>query len=280
MQPLNSVERFSVKTKTWEVLPPMKQRRSGASAGVAAGKLYVCGGFNGQVPLNLAECFDPGTGNWASVPSMSVARVDASIGVASGRLSICGGLDDCGQPLGFAEFFDPGACTWTALPGMMERRCKAAAGVICGRLYMCGGRDDAKHLQSVETLTLLPTVGFWEPAPHMLQERAGATAAVATGRLYVCGGNFGRQPLHSVDRFDPQLGAWEAVAPMSVGRRFAAAAGSPGAHGGCWFCIFGGSGGGQAFSSAELFDVIANSWMPLPPMRWVRDDAAAATALE
>eukprot|EP00418_Pyrodinium_bahamense_P081444 CAMPEP_0179056128 /NCGR_PEP_ID=MMETSP0796-20121207/23651_1 /TAXON_ID=73915 /ORGANISM="Pyrodinium bahamense, Strain pbaha01" /LENGTH=418 /DNA_ID=CAMNT_0020752791 /DNA_START=38 /DNA_END=1294 /DNA_ORIENTATION=- len=278
MQPLKYVERFSLRSRTWEVLPPMMQRRSGASAGVASGKLYVCGGFNGQATLSLVECFDPCNGDWVAVQRMSVARVDAAIGVTAGLLSVCGGLDDMGQPLSLVERFGPAVGTWEALPPMMERRCKAAAGVIRGRLYMCGGRDDAQGLRSVESLLLDAEV--WEPAPPMPEQRAGSTAAVAMAKLYVCGGNVGRQPLHQVARFDPEADAWETAAPMSVGRRFAAAAGSPGAVGGSWFCVFGGYGGGQSLSSAEQFNVDTGSWVSMPPMRWPRDDAAAATALE
>lgn len=278
MQPLNSVERFSMRAGTWEVLPPMAQRRSGASAGVLHGRLYVCGGFNGQVTLSSAESFDHHAGLWEAVAPMSVGRVDASTGVVGGSLCVCGGLDDLGQPLNIVEHFNPAIGTWHLLPDMIERRCRAAAGVICGRLYICGGRDDAQHLRSVESIAASSNV--WTHAPLMPQERAGATAAVADAKLFVCGGNAGRQALDTVDGFDPLAGNWERVASMSVGRRFATAAGSLGANGGGWFCIFGGSGGGQSLSSAESFDVNTGTWSLMPPMRWARDDAAAATALE
>jgi len=93
--------------------------------------------------------------------------------------------------------------------------------------------------------------------------------------------------LPKVDCFDPVAGCWEAVAPMGIGRRFCAAAGSCAssnaeatAAGGCgWLCVFGGNGAGQSLSSAERFDTVTGRWVPLPPMRWARDDAAAATGL-
>jgi len=289
MQPLNSVERFDLQSGTWEVLPPMAQRRSGSSAGVAQGRLFVCGGFNGQVTLGSAECFDPGNNSWATVCPMSVARVDAAAGVAAGELFVCGGLDDLGQPLSSAERLDPATGVWDPLPAMLQRRCKAAAGVLHGHLYLCGGRDHEQSLSSVEQLRLSPTSTqqLWWHGPAMPDKRSSATAAVASGKLYVCGGNVGRQSLQQVDCFDPFVGLWEVVAPMGIGRRFCAAAGSfasssdeaTAAGGGGWLCVFGGNGAGQSLSSAERFDTVTGRWLPLPPMRWARDDAAAATGL-
>jgi len=52
----------------------MAERRSAAAAAVVAGKLYVCGGFDGDVRLRSAERFDPDGGAWEPLPPMAERR--------------------------------------------------------------------------------------------------------------------------------------------------------------------------------------------------------------
>ena len=46
-----------------------------------AGKVYICGGFNGQECLNSAEVYEPATNQWSMVQSMRNRR--SGIGVIS-----------------------------------------------------------------------------------------------------------------------------------------------------------------------------------------------------
>lgn len=43
----------------WSLLPPMWERRRRAIAVVMAGRLYVCGGFDGNGGLNVTEVYCP-----------------------------------------------------------------------------------------------------------------------------------------------------------------------------------------------------------------------------
>ena len=43
------------------------------------GKLYACGGSNGQKELKTVECYDPETKTWIALPDMASPRSSAGI---------------------------------------------------------------------------------------------------------------------------------------------------------------------------------------------------------
>jgi len=50
----------------------------------------------------------------------------------------------------------------------------------------------------------------------MATARSRHAVAVLDGKLYAVGGSGGGGTLSSVERYDPALNAWEAVAPMAT----------------------------------------------------------------
>merc|ERR550534_2125411 len=115
------------------------------------------------------------------------------------------------------------------------------------RLYVVGGLNSG--FCEVDTAWRLnPQHGAWEVLPPVPTRRAGAAAAVAGGKLYVLGGEASGHALRDVQRFDPVLGRWEAVAPMLAGRiRAAVCCGG-------YVYVLGGLDGSRPLRSAERFD--------------------------
>ncbi|CAK0880884.1 unnamed protein product [Prorocentrum cordatum] len=149
---LSSVARFDVASGAWEAAPPMRQRRSGATASVVAGGLYVCGGSDGDEMLSSVERFEPRRGAWEPARPMACARDGASSGVLSGRLYVCGGRASEHLQLSSVERFDPCARDWEGwgtLPLMAFQRVCLAVASLGGLLYACGGRD-VQRLRSAE----------------------------------------------------------------------------------------------------------------------------------
>mmetsp|Transcript_27302 Transcript_27302/g.62886 ORF Transcript_27302/g.62886 Transcript_27302/m.62886 type:complete len:455 (+) Transcript_27302:40-1404(+) len=273
---LDSVEWFSTRTRSWEPLPHMLQRRCDASAHVLGGHLYVCGGSNGEGSMNpvlsSVERFNPLTRVWVHMPEMLFGRRGAAGGVMGGKLYICGGYNVTGA-LDLAECFDPSLdATWQAMPLMLEQRADPGAASIGNALIVCGGRGGSvwAQLSSVEFFD--PGKNLWQPLPNMLQPRAGAAVATTANKLYVCGGmgNDVGTPT-SVECFDMSMGVWEDVSSMLVARYCAAAAASGGR-----LYVFGGSHGWQQLQSAEQFDPEVGWWQPLPPMIEKRMSPAVA----
>eukprot|EP00929_Paragymnodinium_shiwhaense_P048979 TRINITY_DN24722_c0_g1_i4.p1 TRINITY_DN24722_c0_g1~~TRINITY_DN24722_c0_g1_i4.p1 ORF type:complete len:424 (+),score=85.75 TRINITY_DN24722_c0_g1_i4:74-1345(+) len=70
---------------------PLEPGRSFAAGGAVAGKLYMCGGWDGYSFVSSAFCFDPIKNSWVPQPPMRIARGSAAGAVLNGRLYICGG---------------------------------------------------------------------------------------------------------------------------------------------------------------------------------------------
>lgn len=284
-QSLTSVRRFFPTTGAWGVLPPMRQRRAYASAGVLGGRLYICGGVNHPVDgplLKSVECFNVASassnGEWEEVSSMSVARKGASAAVLSGKLYVCGGVDDSMHTLTCCESFHPSSGHWEIVPPMLESRGYLAACALQGRLYACGGRAvGGRHLSSAEYYD--PGHGKWFEVQSMFESRMAAQAAVFAGKLYICGGlraDLGAghaQALRTAECYDPQVG-WSLVAEMHEGRSFAAFVGAVGG-----LYVFGGFSHGQCMNSAERFDPKKGQWSRLRPMSERRAGGVAVIAL-
>ena len=97
----------------------------------------------------------------------------------------------------------------------------------------------------------------------MSTARDGLAAAVVDGKLYVMGGSDGQNRLSSVERYDPETNAWEAVAPMSMARCPSAAAVVDGK-----LYVMGGFNGRQnlPFSSVERYDPAKDEWVAMASM--------------
>lgn len=67
---LNTVEMFNMQSNTWEMIPPMLSPRGRFDACHLDGKLYACGGSNGQHELKSAECYDEQLKKWKPLPDM------------------------------------------------------------------------------------------------------------------------------------------------------------------------------------------------------------------
>ena len=97
--------------------------------------------------------------------------------------------------------------------------------------------------------------------------------AVLDGKLYaVGGGNDDDGYLSSVERYDPALDAWEAVAPMAEAREAHAVA----VLDGKLYSVGGyDDGGDNRISSVERYDPSVGAWEAVAPMAAARVKAFA-----
>lgn len=218
----------------------------GATGG--QGKLYVCGGGDGQEVLSSMEFLDLRTGRWHAGPSMSRPRQGAASVFAPDCFYVCGGSDGHGV-LNSSERFDPLTGEWQAIPPMLMPRIAACVGALAGCIYVCGGKY---HVPLSSTERFDPRSCVWRQMPHMSQARAFAMAAVVNGRMVVIGG---------VDQGDVQ--GWQPPAGSDSALEAA--------YGLCRLHLQG------SLASAESFDAASETWSPLPPMAFRRCAAALAS---
>lgn len=243
----------------------------------ACTRLYIVGGADGQKALSTAERFDPASGRWEPLPPLSQPRAAAAAAVVGGRLHVCGGVS--GQrELGSVERFEHMVGIWENLPPLSQPRCEANAGEVWGSLCVCGGLHNQNASNSAERFDA--SQGMWEALRPMREARSEAASAVLNGFLYVCGGNaaagaeLGPAVLNSVERLDPQSGAWTLVPPLSQ-ERYGAAATIVGGR----LCVYGGHSGREFLCSAERFDHEAQMWEDIRPLSMPRAGFAAAAVV-
>lgn len=135
---------------SWELLAPMCAGRVGPASAVVAGKLYVCGGHDGENFLSSAERYNPLSNQWELLRPMSGRRGYAAASVLGGKLYVCGGSEGA-EFRRSVERFDPATGEWELLPPMRGRRASATAVA----LWSCSGGSSI----IVETAAL-PALNF------------------------------------------------------------------------------------------------------------------------
>ena len=82
---LQSVERYTFKDDSWQIMPPMMEPRASPSVAAANGKIYVFGGdqinevnfYRARTTFSATECFDPLTNTWTKSEPLPESRSEA-----------------------------------------------------------------------------------------------------------------------------------------------------------------------------------------------------------
>ncbi|CAD1478539.1 unnamed protein product, partial [Heterotrigona itama] len=90
---MSSGERYEPQKNQWEMIPPMHQQRSDASAAALHDKIYIVGGFSGREVLNSAEVFDVESNQWTYIHSMINPRSGVSLVAFRDSLYALGGFN-------------------------------------------------------------------------------------------------------------------------------------------------------------------------------------------
>ena len=109
---------------------------------------------------------------------------------------------------------------WEAMAPMAAARSGVGVAVLDGKLYAVGGYDGG-DLSSVERYD--PALDAWEAVAPMAPARSRLSVAVLDGKLYAVGGQNDEEDVDGgigclVERYDPALEVWEAVAPTGKAR--------------------------------------------------------------
>ena len=217
------------------------------------------------------ERYDPSTNEWEeeAVSPMPPARRYVGMAVLDGKLYVAGGHINF-TASSSVERYDLTTKAWEVVAPMVTPRENHALAVLDGKLDAVGGySDDDDLLSSVERYD--PATDAWEAVAPMATARRFHAVAVLDGKLYAVGG-VGLAVgfialLTSVERYDPALDAWEAVAPMAeprVGFGVAVLDGKLYAVGGR------GNADDGLLSSVERYDPALNAWETVAPMGTAR----------
>jgi hypothetical protein len=226
--PLDVVEKFNVAKNAWEPVASLREERYYAAAAVLDGQILLMGGSEeGEEASDDVEVYVPGERDWESFDNLAVERNGLAAAVVYGKVFALGGASEDGVFLRSCESFDPALdhwglyAPWALDPG----RASFGAAVVGEEVYMAGGFDSVGPIGQVERYVF--SNGSETLAP--LSSPRGSLALVSTegdlgGDLFVIGGWDGYRTFDTVERYDIEKDAWEAVAPLQTARRGAVAA--------------------------------------------------------
>ena len=111
------VECYNNITGSWSETTPMLTKRCRLGTASLNGKIYIAGGYDGNVFLKTVDCFDPVTNKWSKVTDMNVKRSRVALVANCGKLYAIGGYDGSAN-LCSVEVFDPETMAWTLTRSM------------------------------------------------------------------------------------------------------------------------------------------------------------------
>jgi hypothetical protein len=143
-----------------------------------------------------------------------------------GRVLVVGGWGSVS-----AELFNPGTRQWSAADGMLARNNPTAALLSDGRVLVAGGDHYGARSDTYEMFAAAelydPRTELWTATGSMIEARSRASATLLSdGQVLVAGGNVtvpkaGGSRVDdtaSAELYDPDTGAWSAIAPMGWAR--------------------------------------------------------------
>ncbi|KAG8466943.1 hypothetical protein KFE25_008322 [Diacronema lutheri] len=221
---LSEVERFCPWRGRWEPVKGLSCARGDVGVAVLHGQLYAIGGRMQFEPLTSVERYCPERKSWEAVAPLSVPRYHVRCAALDGQVYAIGGGDATRKDgKTTTERYCPRRGTWEPIAPMGTSREGVGIAVLDGKIFATGGFDGTRKLSCCEAYC--PRRGIWEPIRPMIAPRMSHRTAVLEGKLYVLGGfkgdgecrlfdSHGR--LSTVERYDPQTNAWEAVPSMSA----------------------------------------------------------------
>jgi hypothetical protein len=245
----------------WSQGAPLPVPRSEVAATVAAGEIYVVGGFlaDGQAS-NRVDAYSPRTNRWRRITDLPVTVHHPMAAAHRGRVYVLGGYGPQGARLtGFVLVNG----VWAPLPSMPESRAAGGAAVVGSKLYVVGGvTTTAAGARRLARQTLVYDIArrTWSLAPGPTRrEHLGVTAL--NGRIYAVGGRTAGfdTNLAAFEVYRPGARSWTRLAPVP-GKRGGTAAGAVGRS----VVSAGGEAPGGTIRTVFAYDTEARRWRRLP----------------
>jgi len=260
---LGCCEMYSRSKFQWETLSKTTCKRSGASATLLNGKIFLVGGlFEGdsnwrEICDGRVEVFNTFSSKWDYVPSLKEPRYNHEAVMLNSNLYVLGGYngEHC---LKSVECYNEYSRQWLFSKPMLFGRSCFAAVALDGFIYVLGGYG-VVHLSSVERYD--PRNDMWSLVPAMSTARNNFGACTLHGFIYAVGGHDGVAYLRSVERYDPSTTEWSLVTMLESPRT------------GLGVCVMGdriyvlgGHNGSKYLSTVRTYDPKKDKWDDAPPM--------------
>jgi hypothetical protein len=179
-----------LETLSWHTFPSLLQQRHNPGAAVHAKRLYMVGGFDGNIKcLANIEEFDFSSLQWKSLPlELAIPRSDCAVCGVDDKLIVTGGWDGS-MYLDSVEILNLCSLTCSMLPPMNAARSGCGAALHHNHLLIVLGGYSRQHghLSSGEVFDF--NTQSWSPFPvPLLRPRAWFGLKIENEQLFVYGG--------------------------------------------------------------------------------------------
>jgi hypothetical protein len=272
---LNSVEMFSLLTRTWTLLQPMKEVHEGASSVVCNNQLFVMGGYVKCVEkLSLNAVQVDQSIPWENVPAELPALLTGHRSVVyNGRLIVIGGYDGDkrAQSDSITEISLVPPYTSKLLAIMPQKRCYHGVAIFGDKILILGGSRSGSVLRSVVMYDITKNeCQELAPLPNPLREMA--TVKWGDDNVMIMGGgDSNSKPLNKVLMYNIKTQKSCMLPDMKYKRKGCVAAVVRDI-----VIVMGGKDEGNKYlESVESFRFNSYTWEELPGMQKARSRATA-----
>ena len=252
---------------TWTRKADMPTVRTGLSASVVNGKIYVIGGGKDKA-FSIVEEYNPATDTWTEKADMPTPRCILSTSVVNGKIYAIGGGPNPNVSLSTVEEYDPATDTWTEKADMPTARYGLSTSVVNGKIYAIGGILHPPPWVSLSTVEEYdPATDRWAKRTDMPTAKYGLSTSVVNGKIYAIGGFLNLTSATStVEEYDPTTDIWTTKTDMPTARGYL----STSVVNGEIYAIGGTGGPRPPLSTVEVYDAGTDTWTKKADMLMAR----------
>lgn len=270
---------------TWTVGSPVPTQRTEVAVAAVEDKIYVVGGFSGELSLKNAlnfaispavEVYHPATNTWTMTTPLPEGRHHAGIASLNGFLYVIGGFAKSSlsvwQEVSTVYQYNPITKAWRELAAMPTARGALGVTVYQDRLYAIGGYDGERNTNAVEVFN--PQTNSWSSVASLPTPRDHLAVVTAGSRIYAIGGRPDLDYRHNksvVEEYNPQTDQWRPRTNLPTARSGIAANVIDDR-----IYVLGGESGTGTFATNEMYNPAADQWQTMAPMPTARHGLGAA----
>ena len=204
------VDMYAPASDSWRSGPDLPSAVNHAAAAVAAGRLYVLGGYGAE-----RSAFVLSENAWKTL-SLPSPRAAAGAAAVRGTVYVVGGVGANGNARSMLAY-DTRSGRWRTVPGPRPRQHLAVAATR-GRIYAIAGRTSGLNTNFTLVESWAPGEKRWRREAPVPEARGGTGAAAIGSNIVSVGGEAPGGTVRTVYAYDVARRRWRRLADLPTPR--------------------------------------------------------------